>query len=165
MMRETQNANPDVCQAITNSVGGAETSVEKLRRQSIVFLRRLVRSMRSTLRSNNKSTSVQSVAPAPVVLHRGDLVRVRTYEEIKQTLDNRGYTKGCKFMTQMVEFCDQELRVAGNVDKFFDEARCRTLRCKNIVLLEDAFCNGAAVGGCDRMCFLFWRTEWLELLK
>jgi hypothetical protein len=39
------------------------------------------------------------------------------------------------------------------------------LKCRNIVLLENVYCDGSGhpdTRGCDRMCFFFWRTEWLE---
>ena len=89
-------------------------------------------------------------------------MRVRSLDEIKRTLDRRGFAKGCKFMDQMAAYCDQEFRVAGKIEKFFDEARCRTLTCKNLLLLEGVHCDGECVGGCHRKCFLFWRAEWLE---
>ena len=51
------------------------------------------------------------------------------------------------------------------VDRFFDERRWRMLRAHGMVILEGVHCDGASLpdtAGCDRMCFYFWRSEWLE---
>jgi hypothetical protein len=68
----------------------------------------------------------------------------------------------------MYEYCGKELRVAKVVNRFFDEARWRMLKAGNMVLLEGVHCDGSSISdtqGCDRMCFYFWRTEWLEKIE
>lgn len=95
----------------------------------------------------------------------GDRVRVRSAEYIRGTLDEKGMLKGCGFGLGMYQYCGQERRVAKVVTRFFDEARGRMLKSRNMVLLEGVYCDGASSPdtlGCDRMCFYFWRTEWLE---
>jgi hypothetical protein len=95
----------------------------------------------------------------------GDVVRVRSAEQIRGTLDEQGGLKGCSFALGMYRYCGRELRVAKVVDRFFDEARWRMLKARNLVLLEGVHCDGSSIPdtqGCDRMCFYFWRTEWLE---
>lgn len=102
--------------------------------------------------------------PAPD-LHEGDLVRVRSAAYIRSTLDAKGSLNGCGFGLGQYRLCGKELRVARRVELFFDEARGRMLKGKNLVLLEGVFCDGSGVKwtqGCQRMCFYFWRTEWLE---
>lgn len=109
-----------------------------------------------------------AVAPERLVALRpvaGDHVRVRPASEIAATLDQHGRCHGCAFLKPMLQCCGREFRVLRVVSRFFDEAQGRMLTCRNIVLLEGAFCDGSglpATRGCDRMCFLFWRTEWLE---
>ena len=103
----------------------------------------------------------------PADLQVGDLVRVRSHEEIRGTLDSRGCCRGCYFMKPMARYCGQEFRVIRRVEHFFDEVRGRMLRCKNIVFLDGVQCDGTGnpkTMGCDRACFVFWRTEWLEKL-
>jgi hypothetical protein len=99
------------------------------------------------------------------VFNVGDRVRVRSAEEIRRSLDAKGGLKGCSFGSGMFEYCGKEFRVARVVRQFFDEARFRMLRARNMVLLEGVHCDGSSLAdtqGCDRMCFYFWRTEWLE---
>lgn len=104
----------------------------------------------------------------PPVLSAGDRVRVRSSDEIRRTLDASGSVKGCAFGAGMYQYCGRELRVARVVHHFFDEARFRMLRARSMVLLEGVHCDGSGLPdtrGCDRMCFYFWRTEWLEKLE
>jgi hypothetical protein len=101
-------------------------------------------------------------------LQPGDRVRVRSLEEIERTLDAKNGCHGCAFLWPMRQYCGQEFRVVKRVERFFDENRWRMLRCKNVVLLDGVYCDGNGghpdTRGCDRMCFYFWRTEWLERL-
>lgn len=159
-----QTAVPTECQAVTNSVQGDESTLEYMRRRAMVFLRDMARKYRRRAAADAPKRGVAPAASTACLLAAGDRVQVKSLEEIKETLDERGFTKGCKFMEQMKSYCGQEHRVAGRVEKFFDEARCRTLKCKDIVLLDEIYCDGSVVRGCDRLCFLFWRTEWLRKL-
>ncbi len=108
--------------------------------------------------------------PAPLdapELRAGDLVRVRSAEYILSTLSD-GRLRGCAFGQGMFQYCGRELRVARVVERFFDEARFRMLKARRMVLLEGVHCDGSNLPdtqGCDRMCFYFWRTEWLEKVE
>jgi hypothetical protein len=105
-----------------------------------------------------------SALPAPE-LREGDWVRVRSAEEIRKTLDSTGSYRGCGFGSGMFQYCDREFQVVRVVGRFFDEGRGRMLKSRNMVLLDGIHCDGASSPdtlGCDRMCFYFWRTEWLE---
>ncbi len=159
-----QTAASRECQAITNAVQGKESVSEYVRRRTLVLLRGLVRRYRHAVKARDGGPQAPMLAKNAGAIQAGDLVRVRNLDEINLTLDNRGYSKGCKFMAQMEAYCGEQYRVAGKVEKFFDEARCRTLNCKDLLLLDQVYCDGTVVGGCDRMCFLFWRAEWLEKL-
>jgi hypothetical protein len=105
--------------------------------------------------------------PAPN-LRPGDRVRVRSAEYIRSTLDQSGYLKGCGFGLGQYQYCGKDFRVIRRVDNFFDEARARMLKGRNLVLLDGVHCDGSSsrwTNGCDRMCFYFWRTEWLEKIE
>ena len=96
-------------------------------------------------------------------MQSGDLVRVRTREEIEATLDSRNRLKGCLFMSEMWDYCGTEQRVLKPVEQFLDERNYRVKRTRGVVLLEGAICQGTdSPKGCDRSCFFFWREEWLE---
>jgi hypothetical protein len=105
--------------------------------------------------------------PAPE-LEAGDRVRVRPAEYIRATLDEKGCLKGCGFGLGQYQYCGREFTVVRRVDNFFDEGRARMLKGRNLVLLDTVHCDGSSsrfTHGCDRMCFYFWRTEWLEKVE
>jgi hypothetical protein len=95
-------------------------------------------------------------------LQPGELVEVRSEEEIRRTLDPTGKNRGLGFMPEMWEYCSQQVRVFKRVEKICLENAPRTVRSmKNTVLLEGAVCKGSGIG-CDRACFYFWRECWLK---
>jgi hypothetical protein len=105
------------------------------------------------------------VVPPAVALVRGDLVRVRSREEIKATLDAKGKLKGCGVMADMWQYCGTTQRVYKPVERFLDECDYQVKKAKGLVLLENLMCVGTPrYGPCDRSCFYFWRAEWLEKL-
>jgi hypothetical protein len=107
-------------------------------------------------------------APRPAVvastrLKAGDVVRVRSREEIESTLNPWRQLKGCTFMPEMLSYCGTTQRVLKPMDRFVDERDLRAKKSKGIVLLEGVNCQGTMeFGRCDRNCFVFWREEWLE---
>ena len=54
-------------------------------------------------------------------LQPGDLVRVRSYEEILATLDTNLSNRGLRFDAEFVPFCGKVFRVSTSVERFVDE--------------------------------------------
>jgi hypothetical protein len=103
-----------------------------------------------------------SAANDALGLQPGDLVEVKSEEEIRRTLDATGKNRGLGFMPEMWEYCGQRGKVFKRVEKVCLEHAPRTVRSmKNTVILEGAFCKGSGIG-CDRACFYFWREIWLR---
>jgi len=95
----------------------------------------------------------------------GDLVRVRSKSEIDGTLDAWCQHKGCTFIPEMYRYCGQTFRVLKQVEYFYDEVKRKSCKCRGVVFLEGVACSGerkAFPRPCDRNCFIFWRTAWLE---
>ena len=94
-------------------------------------------------------------------LRVGDWVEVRSEREILATLDDKGCYEGMPFMAEMREFCGKRFRVYRRADKVCVEGAFMR-RMTNAVTLEDVRCSGDEHGGCDRMCFIFWKEIWLR---
>lgn len=95
----------------------------------------------------------------------GDLVEVRSKEEILKTLDENGQLDGMPFMPEMFEYCGKIIRVAKRAHKTCDtvyEYKGRSMR--NAVHLVGTRCNGQFHGGCQASCLMFWKTAWLRSL-
>jgi hypothetical protein len=94
---------------------------------------------------------------------RGDVVRVRSREEILATLDADATLDELPFMPEMLEFCGRQLTVAARADKSCDTINWTGhRRMRHTVFLTGTRCIGTAHGGCQAGCNLFWREEWLE---
>ena len=98
----------------------------------------------------------------PLNLKPGDLVRVKSLSQIKQTLDAEGKHQNLLFAPTMMSFCGQVLRVQDRVENIVLEATTRQRKIKDTVLLEGATCDGICHRLCPRQSFLFWRECWLE---
>lgn len=93
----------------------------------------------------------------------GDLVRIKSIETIRATLDADGCLDGLPFMDEMATFCGNSLRVYRVVDKIYDYGRSRLMRrLDGCVLLVGLRCDGSAHGGCEAACYIIWKTDWLE---
>ena len=95
----------------------------------------------------------------PVV---GDLVEVRSKEEILCTLDSNGQLDGMPFMPEMFAFCGKRFRVYKRAHKTCDTVfPIRGRRVSRAIHLETR-CDGSAHGGCQAGCLIFWKEEWLK---
>jgi hypothetical protein len=110
-----------------------------------------------------EETPTWAAGNTTLALKAGDRVRVRSREEIAETLNLWNELKGCAFFPEMEPYCGTTQTVLKPVNRFVDERDYQVKKCKGVVLLEDVICQGTATyGKCDRACFFFWREEWLE---
>lgn len=98
-------------------------------------------------------------------LRPGELVEVRTKEDILATLDEAGRNRGLIFNAEMLEYCGKRFRVLKRVDRMINEKTKRVRQLSNTVILEGAICDGKASGGCQRNCYCLWREIWLERIS
>jgi hypothetical protein len=123
--------------------------------RSIVWWNNVTGKLKSSADTDNQYITKDLVA--------GEIVRVRSEDEIRATLDRWNELKGCAFIDEMAEYCGTTQRVFKSVKRFVDERDYQAKKVRGIVLLEGAICNGTAYyGKCDRSCLYFWREEWLE---
>ena len=94
----------------------------------------------------------------------GDLVEVRSKEEILAMLDQYGCVDGMPFMPEMLQYCGQRFRVGAVAHKTCATARQTWTgrRLQATVHLAGLRCDGLAHGGCQAECNLFWKDVWLK---
>lgn len=96
-------------------------------------------------------------------LKAGDWVQVLTKDEILKTLDAEGQLEALPFMPEMFNFCGQRFKVFKRAHKTCDPPNgIYGRRMPSAVHLEGLRCNGAAHGGCQHGCLIFWKDEWLK---
>jgi hypothetical protein len=98
-------------------------------------------------------------------LKAGNLVRIASYEKIKETLDTNNCCDGLLFMENMSQFCSKEYQILETVKWVCDEYSKKMLRCRDVFVLKDVICDGKGMledKDCDRSCHYFWKGAWLE---
>lgn len=92
---------------------------------------------------------------------RGDLVQIRSADEILATLDADFTLDGLPFMPEMLKHCGRWMTVHRRANRTCVEGHgVRAMR--NTVLLAGSNCDGAAHDGCERDCLTFWKEAWLK---
>jgi hypothetical protein len=113
--------------------------------------------------------SIPAGQPTPsraLNLQPGDLVRIRPYHEILETLDTTNRNRGLYFDAEEVPYCGKTYRVKSRVTKIVDEAtgRMRDMRTP-CIMLDSVICQSRYSKCrmfCPRSIYSFWREIWLE---
>jgi hypothetical protein len=105
----------------------------------------------------------------PVVtlgLKPGDWVRIKSHQEILETLTRAGNNRGMGFDAELVPFCGRICRVKTMVDRFIDEEVGVMRRLKTpAAILENVYCLSLYTGKrafCTRGYYSWWREAWME---
>jgi hypothetical protein len=99
-------------------------------------------------------------------LKPGELVRVKTYEQILETLDSRALNRGLSFNAELVPYCGKVFKVRTRIERFIDEKTGKMMYMKTPAVILDGVCCQSTYTGkrifCSRAVFLWWREIWLE---
>jgi hypothetical protein len=96
-------------------------------------------------------------------LQPGDIVRIKSREEIEATLNADLLNRGMGFDAEMARFCGRTARVARRVEHIIDEHTGRMLHMRSpCLVLEGIICEGAFSASCPRSITPYWREIWLE---
>jgi hypothetical protein len=99
-------------------------------------------------------------------LQPGDLVRVKSREEILATLDTGNKNRGMTFDAEMLKYCGREAKVLRRVEQIIDEGTGRMLHFSNpCIVLENVVCTGVFHRVCPRAIYPYWREIWLERVQ
>jgi hypothetical protein len=118
--------------------------------------------LRTRRSSRAGEVSMEMPIQEVLALQPGELVEVKSIDEILATLDRNRRHKGLLWMTGMRKYCGRQYRVYKRVQRITLESNGEQRNMKNTVLLEGVMCDGKEFGGCDRSCFHFWREAWLR---
>lgn len=94
----------------------------------------------------------------------GERVRVKSADQIAQTVNKQGKNRGLAFTVEMLPFCGRTFRVLRRLEKMINEPTRRLIRVEGTVILENVTCDGCHVlrGGCPKNNYHYWREVWLE---
>jgi hypothetical protein len=99
-------------------------------------------------------------------LQPGELVRVKSYEDILATCDTNNRNRGLYFDAEMVPYCGRVYRVLRRVTNILNEKTGKMERMKSpCIILEGVVCQ-ARYSECRLFCprsiYPYWREIWLE---
>jgi hypothetical protein len=96
-------------------------------------------------------------------LRPGEQVRVRSRQEIRQTVDRSGRNRGLSFDVEMTPYCGRSMRVQRRVNRLIDDWTGRMVDLPtDCIVLDGAVCRGLYHGLCTRLTDTYWREIWLE---
>jgi hypothetical protein len=96
-------------------------------------------------------------------LQPGELVEVRSKEEIIATLDKDQKNRGLWFDSEMLPYCGGIYRVLRRVHTIIDEKTGKLITMKNpCIVLEGVVCRSDFHRLCPRAIYPYWRENWLK---
>jgi hypothetical protein len=107
--------------------------------------------------------------PSPVValnLQPGEMVRIKSREQIRATLDQRCRNQGVSLDDENLPYCGRTLRVRQRMDRYINDVTGEMTHLETPwVILDTAVCTGEYSLGrwfCPRGAFTQWSEGWLE---
>jgi len=93
----------------------------------------------------------------------GELVQIKTVNEIKATLDANKKNRGLYFDVEMVLFCVRTCPVRARVNKIIEKPTGKMVKIPgDWILLEGTACTGKYRSSCARAILPYWRKLWVR---
>jgi hypothetical protein len=99
-------------------------------------------------------------------LQPGEIVEIKSREEIFATLDENDKTQGLRFDSEMLQYCGRRARVLRRIENIIDEKARRMLTIRrDTVILDGVICRGDYHRSCPRAIYPYWREAWLRRVE
>jgi hypothetical protein len=99
-------------------------------------------------------------------LQPGELVQIKSHDEILNTLDTNNRNRGLWFDAEQVPFCGKTAKVLCRVEKILNERTGKMMKLPNdCLILEGVYCEGHYSSDrllCPRSIYSYWREIWLK---
>jgi hypothetical protein len=116
-----------------------------------------------------KNGTIPDGEPTPAEtlgLQPGELVRIKSFDEIRQTLNTSNRNRGLYFDAEEVPYCGKTYRVLRQVDKIINDKTGQMQEMKTpCVILDSVVCQSRYSECrlfCPRSIYAYWREIWLE---
>jgi len=151
----------DLGQYVRDVTHNGFTALQVVQSLFIVVYNRIGRS----LKWKDFGGAVGHLTRTPAVelnLQPGELVEVRSREEIEATLDGYAQNRGLRIEWEMLRHAGRRFRVLRRVERMILETNGSMREIRNTVLLEGAACEGVCKRVCARATHPMWREAWLK---
>jgi len=96
-------------------------------------------------------------------IQAGELVQVRSKEEIFATLNQDHRNRGLWFDSEMLPYCGGIYRVLSRVNRIVEEKTGKLIEMKSpCLILEGVWCVGDFHRLCQRAIYSYWRENWVK---
>ena len=113
--------------------------------------------------------SIPEGQPTPTValnLQPGELVRVKSHDEILKTLNTASKNRGMAWDAEMVPYCGKTYRVLARVTRIINEKTGEMQEMKTPCIILDSVVCQSRYSHCRMFCprsiYSYWREIWLE---
>jgi hypothetical protein len=119
-----------------------------------------------------KTGTIPEGQPTPTAtlnLQPGELVRIKSHDDILRTVNTGSWNRGLWWDAELVPYCGGTYRVAKRVYKVIDEKNGKMVHMKSpSILLDNVVCQ-ARYSPCRMFCprstYAYWREIWLERVE
>ncbi len=102
-------------------------------------------------------------------LETGELVRVKSHDEIRSTLNQNQANRGLQWAPEMARYCGGTFRVRDRVSRLLDEKTGELVEMhSDCIILDDVWCRSECSSNrlfCPRAIYPYWREIWLERVE
>ena len=99
-------------------------------------------------------------------LKPGEIVEIKSREEIFATLDENDETQGLRFDAELLKYCGRRARVLRRMENIIDEKTGRMLTIRrDRVILDRVTCSGDYHRSCPRATYTYWCEAWLRRVE
>jgi hypothetical protein len=138
-------------------------AVSRLVQASVIGLYNQVQDKRQGKRYPYIEGTAEKCSVERLNLQPGELVEVRSKEEIMATLDKSQRHRGLWFDSEMLPYCGGIYRVLRRVSRIVDEKTRKMVTMKTpCVVLEGVVCKSDYHRLCPRAIYPYWRENWLK---
>ena len=158
-VQDVRTGNAPVPQVVRGIAIGAFNRMQDLTRDKLPERIRI----RGGLRYPFIEGTAQKSPDARLDLQPGEWVRIKSIEEIRETLTADNSNRGLSFDREMLRYCGRTAQVLRRVDHIIDESSGQMLTMKTpCIVLADVVCTSEYHRSCPRSIYAYWREIWLE---
>lgn len=99
-------------------------------------------------------------------LQPGELVQIKSHDEILNTLNKNNRNRGLWFDAEQVPYCGKTAKVLCRVEKIINERTGKMMKVPNdCLILEGVYCQAQYSSDrlfCPRSIYSYWREVWLK---
>jgi hypothetical protein len=99
-------------------------------------------------------------------LQPGELVQIKSYDEILDTLNENNKNRGLWFDAEQVPYCGKTVKVLCRVERIINERTGKMMKLPNdCLILEGVYCRAHYSSDrlfCPRSIYSYWREVWLK---